>query len=348
MTRPPLPRSSRPGRRRLAAAAPGGAALLACGLLAGCGSSGSAAQGSAPAATSSAPAASSTPAAAASSTPAAAASGTPSASGTLPVSASPGPIGSAAQPAGGPFSTPLAITNPLFPLVAGTQFTYEGKIVDSDGSHEHSVIFTVTDLVKHVDGTETVVALDQDYLEGQLQEQELAFFAQDDAGNVWNFGEYPEEYDNGKLTGAPSTWIRGAGGAYGGIHVLGQPRIGMQYREGLVPAIQFDDVSKVISVSQRTCANTGCYTSVVVVDETSPNDPTSGHQIKYYAPGTGLVKVGAKGGDSQESLTLASVKHLDTAGLARWHAEALAMDQRAYTVAAKAYGMTPPAREAVP
>ena len=50
----------------------------------------------------------------------------------------------------------------------------------------------------------------------RLQEQELAFFAQDDQGNVWNFGEYPEEYDNGKFTGAPSTWIRNEGGAYGG------------------------------------------------------------------------------------------------------------------------------------
>jgi hypothetical protein len=334
MIRPKLPRSSRPGRRLLATASPGGAALLACGLLAGCGGGGSAAQSSSAAATSSPPPA-------ASSAPAAASSSTPSAS------ASPGPTGSAAQPAGGPFSTPLAITNRLFPLAVGSQFTYEGKIVDSDGSHEHSVIFTVTDLVKHVDGTETVVALDQDYLEGQLQEQELAFFAQDDAGNVWNFGEYPEEYDNGKLTGAPSTWIRGAGGAYGGMHVLSQPRVGMQYREGLVPAIQFDDVSKVTSVSQHTCVKTGCSNSVVVVNETSPNDPTSGHQIKYYAPGTGLVKVAAQGGDTQEFLGLTSVRHLDKAGLAKWRAEALAMDKRAYKVAAKVYRVTPPARQAI-
>ena len=335
MIHPQLPRSSRPGRRLRATTAPGGAALLACGLLAGCGGGGSAAQSSPAAATSSPPPA-------ASSAPAAASSGTP------PASATPGPIGSVAQPAGGPFSTPLAVTNPLFPLAVGSQFTYKGKIVDSDGSHEHSVTFTVTDLVKHVDGAETVVALDQDYLEGQLQEQELAFFAQDNAGNVWNFGEYPEEYDNGKLSGAPSTWIRGAGGAYGGMHVLSQPRTGMQYREGLVPAIQFDDVSKVTSVSQRTCAKAGCYNSVVMVDETSPNDPASGHQIKYYAPGTGLVKVAAKGGDTQEFLELASVKHLDRAGLAKWHAEALAMDKRAYKVAAKAYRVTPPARQAIP
>jgi len=315
MIDPHLPTSARPVRRLLAAAAPAGAALVACVLLAGCGGSGS--PGSSSPATS-----------------------------APPTSASPGPADSASQPAGGPFSTPLAVTNPLFPLAIGSQFTYEGKIVDSDGSHEHSVIFTVTDLVKHVDGTETVVALDQDYLEGQLQEQELAFFAQDDAGNVWNFGEYPEEYDNGKLSGAPSTWIRGSGGAYGGMHVLGQPRVGMQYREGLVPAIQFDDVSKVASVGQRRCVKAGCYNSVVVVDESSPNDPTSGHQIKYYARGAGLVKVGARGGDSQEFLELTSVRHLNTSGLAKWHAEALAMDKRAYKVAAKVYRVTPPARQA--
>jgi hypothetical protein len=340
MIGPHLPRSARPVQRLLARAAPGGAALLACIALAGCGGGGAPGPGSSAAATSATPApASARPAA---STPAAATGGAP------PASSSPGPAGRASQPAGGPFSTPLAITNPLFPLAVGSQFTYEGKIVDSGGPHEHSVIFTVTDLVKHVDGTETVVALDQDYLEGQLQEQELAFFAQDDAGNVWNFGEYPEEYDNGKLSGAPSTWIRGAGGAYGGMHVPGQPVVGLQYREGLVPAIQFDDVSKVTSVSQRTCVKAGCYNSVVVVDETSPNDRASGHQVKYYAPGAGLVKVGAHGGDSQEFLELTSVKHLDTAGLAKWRAEALAMDKRAYKVAARVYRATPPARPATP
>jgi hypothetical protein len=322
MTRAHLPSSSRPVRWLLATAAPCGAALLAGGLLTGCGSS---------------PAATASPS---SPTASATASGSPSAPD------SPGAFGSAAQPAGGPFSTPLHISNPLFPLTVGSQFIYLGTIVDSEGTHEHSVVFTVTDLVKHVDGKETVVALDQDFREGALQEQELAFFAQDDAGNVWNFGEYPEEYDNGKLTGAPSTWIRGTDGAYGGMHVLGQPRVGMQYREGLVPAIQFDDVSKVTSISQHACVKSGCYNSIVVVDETSPNDPTSGHQIKYYAPGTGLVKVGANGGDSREFLQLAAVRHLSTAGLSKWRTEALAMDKRAYRVAAKIYGVTPPARQA--
>jgi hypothetical protein len=247
-----------------------------------------------------------------------------------------------AQGAANRFADPLHVSNQMFPLVVGTQFVYQGSIVEGGESKPHSVVFTVTDLSKMVDHVRTVVALDQDFLEGKLQEQELAFFAQDDQGNVWNFGEYPEEYENGKFTGAPSTWIRGTDGAYGGIHMLHLPRAGAQYREGLVPAIQFDDVSRVTSTRQATCVRAGCYQQVLVVDETSPNAPDSGHQIKYYAPGTGLVRVGARGGDSQEFLTLTAVRHLSAAALAGTRADALAMDQRAYRVT-KVYRVTGPA-----
>jgi hypothetical protein len=289
-----------------AAAALAAGSLLACGLLSGCGQSG----------------------------------GSASAAGQQ---ARPTGTGRPAQQVAGRFSRPLSVSNPMFPLTVGTQFVYQGTIVDGDGTHPHSVVFTVTDLWKQVDGARTVVALDQDFRDGTLQEQELAFFAQDDAGNVWNFGEYPEEYDNGKFTGAPSTWIRGTDGAYGGMHMLSQPTVGAQYREGLVPAIEFDDVSRVTSTGRATCVHAGCYRQVLVVDETSPNDPTSGHQIKYYSPHTGLVRVGARGGDSQEFLTLTAVRHLDEAAMAKARAAALAMDQRAYRVT-KVYRVTGPAQ----
>jgi len=300
-------KSRRPVRPSMAAAALAAAALLACGL-AGCGQGGKSA-------------------------------------GTTGQRAQPGGPGSGrqAQHAAGRFSQPVIVSNPMFPLVVGTQFVYTGRLVDGEGTKSHSVVFTVTDLTKQVDHVRTVVALDQDFRQGELQEQELAFFAQDDAGNVWNFGEYPEEYDNGKFTGAPSTWIRGTAGAYGGIHMLAHPKAGAQYREGLVPAIEFDDVSRVARTGQTTCEQARCYQRVLVIDETSPNDPTSGHQIKYYAPHTGLVRVGARGGDTQEFLTLGAVRHLDEAAMAKARAEALAMDRRAYHVS-EVYRVTPTAR----
>jgi hypothetical protein len=255
-------------------------------------------------------------------------------------------IPAAQAPAAGRFSAPLTIDNPMFPLVAGTQFVYQGRIVEGGVSKPHSVVFTVTDVSKMVDHVRTVVAWDRDFLEGRLQEQELAFFAQDDKGNVWNFGEYPEEYENGKFAGAPSTWIRGTAGAYGGIHMLSQPRVGASYQEGLVPAIQFDDVSLVARTGQATCVQAGCYRQVLVVDETSPDDPTSGHQIKYYSPRAGLVRVAARGGDSQEFLTLAAVRHLGGPAMAKIRGAALAMDRRAYRVS-KVYRVTKPAERRV-
>ena len=249
----------------------------------------------------------------------------------------------ASQQAGnGRFSQPLAVDNPMFPLAVSTQFSYQGTIVQDGESKPHTVTFTVTDVSKMVDGVQTVVAWDRDFLEGTLQEQELAFFAQDDQGNVWNYGEYPEEYEAGKFTGAPSTWIRGVDSAYGGIHMLSQPRAGMKYREGLVPAIEFDDVSVVTRTGQQTCLAGHCYRQVLVVDETSPNDPSSGHQIKYYAPRTGLIQVGARGGDTQEFLTLSAVRHLGPAEMATIRTEVLAMDRRAYRVS-KVYRTTEPA-----
>jgi hypothetical protein len=123
--------------------------------------------------------------------------------------------------------------------------------------------------------------------------------------------------------------------------MLARPVPGVQYREGLVPPIEFDDVSKISLTGQMTCMRSGCYRNVLVIDETSPNDPVSGHQIKYYSPGVGLVRVGARGGDSQEFLTLAHVRHLGQSAMASVSKEVIAMDRRAYGVA-KVYRVTEP------
>ena len=246
--------------------------------------------------------------------------------------------------ASGRFPRPAVVDNRMFPLVPGTRFSYRGTIVEGGSTTPHTVVFTVTDLAKVIAGVRTVVALDQDFLQGELQEQELAFFAQDAAGNVWNFGEYPEEYENGRLTGAPDTWITGTAGAHGGRHMLARPAVGAQYAEGRVPAIEFYDLSRIVSTSQVTCLPSGCLRHVLKVDEWSPNDPASGHQIKYYAPGVGLVRVGARGGDSREYLRLAAVSHLGKTAMAQVRAAALRMDRRAYHIS-KVYRVTPRATQ---
>ena len=95
---------------------------------------------------------------------------------------------------------------------------------------------TVTDLTKVVDGVRTLVIWERDFTAGQLSEPELAFFAQDNAGNVWLLGEYPEEYEDGKFDKAPA-WISGQKGARAGITMPAEPRLGVpDYAQGFAPS----------------------------------------------------------------------------------------------------------------
>lgn len=234
----------------------------------------------------------------------------------------------------GAFNHPTRVDNPLFPLVPGTEWTYTGTVTDADGSVPHEIVFTVSSLTKVVGGVRTRVVWDRDLADGVLQEAELALFAQDDAGTVWNMAEYPEEYDAGRLTGAPDTWVNGLAGARGGIHMLARPRPGATYTEGLIPRIDFYDVSTVAGTNVTACSDLQCYDHVLLVDETSPLDPTSGTQTKYYAPGVGLVRIGAIGGDSRERERLSRLRHLGSAELQAVDRAVMQMDQRGHHVSA--------------
>jgi hypothetical protein len=203
-------------------------------------------------------------------------------------------------------------------------------------------------MVKEVDGIQTVVVWDRDFQDGVLNEAELSLWAQDDAGNVWNLGEYPEEWEDGKLAGAPSTWLTGRQKAVGGLHMLAHPEPGgPAYVQGRAPAIDFFDKAKVIKEDQRTCVPTGCYRGVLVTDEWAPLDqPEDGHQLKYSAPGVGVVRIEAVGGVEQETLVLVKDHTLTPAESAEARAKVVTLDTRAYTLAKDIWQGTPPAQPA--
>jgi hypothetical protein len=245
------------------------------------------------------------------------------------------------------FSRSTRVDNRWSPLVAGTRFVYEGRANRGHGRRRHEVITTVTDLTKVIDGVRTVVIWEQDINAGRLLEAELAFQAQDDDGNVWNLGEYPEEYEGGQVDGAPDTWIAGVAGARGGIMMRAAPRPGTSsYRQGFAPAIEFDDRAKVLRVGLRDCVPVRCFTNVLMTDETNPNEPADGHQRKSYAAGIGTIRAAPAGGSEREVLVLTRVERLGPAALAGVRRQALEADRRGYTVSRRVYGRTPPAAPA--
>jgi hypothetical protein len=187
---------------------------------------------------------------------------------------------------------------------------------------------------------------DRDINAGKLLEGELTFFAQDDAGNVWNFGEYPEEYDErGRFDGAPDTWISGIARAKAGILMRADPRPGTSsYLQGNAPDIGFGDTAKVQKLGQRACVPVACYKNVLVIDETNPLEPGNGHQLKYYARGVGNVQVVPRSGKEHEVLELVDVRKLDARERARARAGALVLDRRGMRTKKQVYGRTERAR----
>ncbi|QYF90471.1 hypothetical protein KY499_03950 [Arthrobacter sp. PAMC25284] len=307
------------------------------------------------------------------STAACAAQSTPSATSTPPSDSavpatSPTPTQEAASASASPTVAPVAvglcgpgtalnfdrtafpaspkIDNKWFPLTPGMQYTTTGSVTSAEGTTERTVTHTVTGLTKMVDGVKTQVMWDRDYADGELVESELAFFAQSNNGDVWLFGEYPEEFENGEFMGAPATFLSGLSAAQAGLAMQAEPRTGSpSYVQAHAPAVQFLDCGVPVQENQKTCVPTGCYEGVLVIDEHNPLEPAVGHQQKFYSAGTGLLKVTAVGGDRQETLDLVKAEQLSDAQLKDINQQALVLDEHAYEVNAD-YAQTPKAEVA--
>ena len=241
------------------------------------------------------------------------------------------------------FDRPTEITNQWLPLTPGMQYVFEGETEEAGIVSKHQVIFTVTDLTKVIAGVRSVVIWDRDYSEGELVETELAFFAQDNDGNVWRMGEYPEVYENGVLVETPA-WLSGLKGAVAGIMMPASPTLGApSYSQGWGPAVDFTDRAKVEETDQQVCVAVDCFNNVMIVAEYSRAEPNA-FQLKYYAPGVGNVKIGYRGDDAtREQLDLVEIRVLSPEEMAEAREMALKLEENAYQISKEVYDQTEPA-----
>jgi hypothetical protein len=205
-------------------------------------------------------------------------------------------------------------------------------------------VINVTDLSKVIGGIRSVVSYDLDFTDNELVEAELAFFAQDNDGNVWRMGEYPEEYEDGKIIGI-KTWIHGLEDARAGIMMMARPQVGTpSYAEGWGPAVQWTDRGKVDQTGQETRVPAGHYRDVLVIAETSQAE-THAEQLKYYARGVGNIRVAWRGAGekTKEMLELVKFEQLGPRALAEVRKKALDLEKSAYKNSRNVYHYTPPA-----
>ncbi len=287
-------------------------------------------------------AASVAPSAAAPATPAQTAA--PTAAPSVAI-ASPTPTPDPAKPAFADFDPAMFsngsnITNPWMPLRPGRRWIWDGVTLEGGERISHRINFTVTDLVKQIAGVDTRVAYVEDISDHQLVEVEIAFYAQDDAGTVWYFGEHPEELEEGKVVNAP-TWLAGLAGAKPGIKMFADPASHTQaWYQGWGPAVEWSDFGRIDATGLKDCVKYACYQDVVRFAESSLGEDGI-FQLKSYARGTGEIRTGWRGkADSREELQLISVAALRGERLAMIRSQALALEKSAYKLSPKVYGTT--------
>lgn len=191
------------------------------------------------------------------------------------------------------------ITNSYWPMSPGRRWSYVER--ELDGS-EATAVTIVTDQTKVLANGVTVrVVRDTLTRDGEVIEDTIDYYAQDDAGNLWYFGEQTAEFDNGVVTTTAGSFEAGVDGALGGIAVPAEPTAGMTYRQEYLRG-EAEDNGAVLSTDELATVTAGSYRNVLLTKDTTPLEPDL-LEYKLYAKGVGPVLVlTASGGSTRTEL----------------------------------------------
>jgi hypothetical protein len=207
------------------------------------------------------------------------------------------------------FSTPLSIDNPWWPLAPGRRIVYF-EVGDECVVNEFAVTpDSKQDFQGAYAGLTARVIRDREWLDEDcdggrdvLLEDTFDWHAQDNAGNVWYFGEDTTEFlfdDDGNPIGSSKegSWEAGVDGAVAGLIMLAHPTKGAFYRQEFYEDVA-EDAAKVVGLNVPVSIGLGDFSGCLVTKEWSPLNP-GGLEHKHYCPNVGLVLIEKLGGKTE-------------------------------------------------
>ena len=180
----------------------------------------------------------------------------------------------------------VVIDNPYFPLIPGTKWVYEGM---TEGGLERIVVevLSETDIIN---GVEATVVRDSVFLNGELIEDTIDWYAQDRDGNVWYLGEDTAEYEDGQVVSTEGSFKWGEDGAQPGIIMFADPsaHVNETYKQESYIG-EAEDTATLLSANETLSVPYGTFTNVVKTLEFTPLSPFV-EEHKYYVEGIGFIK----------------------------------------------------------
>ena len=177
----------------------------------------------------------------------------------------------------------IVINNPFFTLIPGTTYTY--KSTGRKGTEINKV--TVTDKTRQVMGVTTRVVWDRVWLNDRLIEETYDWYAQDQEGSVWYFGEDSTAYAKDGKPRKEGSWEAGVNGAQPGIAMPANPRPGKPYRQEYLKG-KAEDMGQIESVNERVTVPFGSFSDCVKTKDWSALEPED-VEHKFYSREVGNV-----------------------------------------------------------
>lgn len=187
------------------------------------------------------------------------------------------------------FSESTTVDNPYFGVTGVDYRLYLGE----DEGEPLRIEVAPTGETKAIDWeggtTETLVSQFIATSERDLLEIAVDWFAQDDSGNVWYFGEDVFNYEEGRVANTGGTWLAGKDGPPGLI-MPGEPALGQRFNPENIPGLVFETV-EVQEVDGTFKLSTGEELTGVLLLHEVLDDGTE--EFKEYAAGYGNLTTDA-------------------------------------------------------
>ena len=169
------------------------------------------------------------------------------------------------------------------------------------------MVVTATSVTRKIaNGVTARVVRDTVTLDGEIIEDTLDWYAQDQDGTVWYLGEDTAEFENGKITTREGSFEAGVDGAQAGVIMPASPEVGMAYRQEYYEG-EAEDNGEVLALSEQASVPAGDYDDLVKTADTTPLEPDV-LEHKYYARGVGLVlTIDKEAGGREELLSVTQV-----------------------------------------
>jgi hypothetical protein len=187
------------------------------------------------------------------------------------------------------FTNPTTIDNQYFPLIPGTTFTYQGAEPDKPNEVD---VMEVTSETKTILGIACVVVHDTVTVNGIKAEETYDYYAQDDQGNVWYFGESSQDFDptGAFVVSVEGSWIGGEEGAKPGIIMEATSAVDDEYRQEFALGVA-EDMAQVVGLHVPAVGDlASTYLDCLKTQEFSALEPDT-LEYKYYVSGVGNVQV---------------------------------------------------------